>query len=124
MFVKEVSTDSDVVNFIRDEMISGKMTQYRRNYVIDYLERMVSKFRRCLYIPHEIIAMRHLIEDLCDVEVFEDIDDVSAEMLEESLDYEAFADELNVLDKYNEDEGFDGDIRKEAEVPIEAEVSN
>lgn len=115
MFVKEIRTD--LLNVVRDEMMSGKMTLHRRNEIIDYLKRMVSKFRSRLYIPREIIAMRQLIEDLCDFEVY---NDVNNEMLEE--DNEALAEELNVSHKdevFNQD-----DVPNEAEISNDAEVMN
>lgn len=80
MFVKEPHADFKLLDVIREEMIAGKMTVYRRNDIIDYLKRIVAKFRRSLYIPPEIFAMRQLIENMCDIEDSEYIND---EILEE-----------------------------------------
>lgn len=115
MFVKDIRTDFDLVDVVRDEMVSGKMTTYRRNDIIDYLKRMVCKFKRRLYIPREVIAMRQLIEDLWDIEIYEEVEDVNNKMLDDNS--EAITDELNVSHK--------DDVRHEVAIPDEeAEMLN
>lgn len=126
MFVKEISNEYILVHAIRNEMISGRMTLYRRNEIVDYLKRMVSKYRRRLYIPREIIAIRQLIEDLGDFEICEVFEDVNDEILEESSDFESDCEAemiyetevLHVVADYNDE------IPKEADISIEAEIFN